>query len=79
MFENLFLPSHLILAGILFTGYFLPSSVAWIRRCRKRAGILLLNLFLGWTFFGWVIALVWAASDEREPLPTRQTLALPEL
>ena len=40
--------------------YFVPTIVAIIRRARNLAGIILINLFLGWTFFGWVGALVWA-------------------
>ena len=38
--------------------YFLPAFVA--RHKRNAKAILVLNLFLGWTLIGWVIALVWA-------------------
>jgi len=44
----------------LFALYFLPSLIASGRHLHGRAGIILLNLFLGWTFIGWVIALIWA-------------------
>lgn len=44
------------LVGILI--YFLPSVIA--HRHRNANAILALNLFLGWTFIGWVAALVWA-------------------
>jgi hypothetical protein len=27
-----------------------------------------LNLFLGWTFLGWVIAMVWAFTDNTRPV-----------
>jgi len=53
----------LSLLGII---YFLPTIIGWKKR--NIASIMLLNLFLGWTFVGWVIAIVWAASHER-PLP----------
>jgi hypothetical protein len=43
------------LAGI----YFLPSIVAYGRK-NHTAAIVALNLFLGWTVIGWVIALVMA-------------------
>jgi Superinfection immunity protein len=40
--------------------YFLPSLIAGSRHLYERTGITLLNLFLGWTCIGWVIALIWA-------------------
>jgi Superinfection immunity protein len=46
----------------LFAMYFLPAIVASRRRHPQENAILLLNLFLGWTFIGWVIALVWSAT-----------------
>jgi hypothetical protein len=42
--------------------YFVPALVASARRHPNRAGIAILNIFLGWTFLGWVLALVWAAT-----------------
>ena len=46
--------------------YFLPAIVAWRRNCRAYYGIAVVNLFLGWTLVGWVVALAWAASGEKE-------------
>ena len=43
-----------------FALYFLPTLIAFGRGLNSRGGIALLNFFLGWTFFGWVVALVWA-------------------
>jgi hypothetical protein len=40
--------------------YFLPAIIGR-DRC-DATGIFLLNLFLGWTVVGWVIALIWACS-----------------
>jgi Superinfection immunity protein len=48
----------LILVGL----YFLPTLIANGRHLPERAGIFLLNLFLGWTLIGWVIALIWAVT-----------------
>jgi Superinfection immunity protein len=42
--------------------YFLPTIIA--REKRDAAGIILLNVSLGWTVIGWVIALVWACTAE---------------
>ena len=47
--------------------YFLPALLA--RHKSDFSSIFLLNLFLGWTFIGWVIALVWALSAEPQPRP----------
>lgn len=40
--------------------YLLPSVVAASTRHRHTALIVLLNIFLGWTIAGWLIAFVWA-------------------
>ncbi len=50
--------------GFGFVMYFLPSIIALVRSKRDITAILLLNLFLGWTFIGWVVALVWAVKTD---------------
>ena len=51
------------LAVALILGiYFLPDWIAQSRGHPNRGSIFILNLFLGWTFLGWVAALVWANS-----------------
>jgi hypothetical protein len=52
----------LILGAIL---YFVPTLVAYLRKKRNLAAIFVLNLLLGWTFFGWVGALVWSLFQDR--------------
>jgi hypothetical protein len=44
--------------------YFLPSLIALGRSKRDLLAIFLLNLFLGWTGIGWVVALVWAVKHD---------------
>lgn len=44
--------------------YFIPSFVAYSRDIPSRAGVLITNAFFGWTFLGWIIALIWAFSGE---------------
>jgi hypothetical protein len=51
--------------------YFLPAFLA--RNKPNFTAILLLNLFAGWTFIGWIIALVWALSAQ----PQREAAAPP--
>lgn len=50
----------------IFCIYFIPAGLAKSRKHRNAGAIFLLNLFLGWTFIGWVVALVWAACRERQ-------------
>ena len=46
--------------------YFLPSLIALFRGKSNTAAIVLLNLFLGWTFIGWVVALIWSVTKDKE-------------
>lgn len=46
--------------------YFLPSTIAEKKKHRNRGAIAALNLLLGWTFLGWVAALVWALTNEKQ-------------
>jgi hypothetical protein len=50
--------------GFGFVMYFLPSIIAIVRSKRDITAIVLLNLFLGWTMIGWVVALVWALKND---------------
>ena len=50
--------------------YFVPTIIAIARRVRNITAIVLLNIFAGWTFIGWVIALVWSIIDQQQPART---------
>ena len=53
----------LFLLGIGFLlAYFFPAFVG--RTHRDHLSIYILNLFLGWSFLGWVIALIWAVTKD---------------
>lgn len=56
-----------LLVGVAFV-YMLPSLIAWKQEKRNFAAILVLNIMLGWTLFGWVAALVWALCKDREEI-----------
>ena len=45
---------------ILLFIYFIPTVVAYSRNHTNALAIFILNLFLGYTLVGWVIALIWA-------------------
>jgi heme/copper-type cytochrome/quinol oxidase subunit 3 len=57
--------SAAILFLILFVIYFVPSFIAKSRDHHNAGAIFALNLFLGWTFIGWVASLVWALTATR--------------
>ncbi|RJP60588.1 MAG: superinfection immunity protein [Candidatus Auribacter fodinae] len=51
--------------------YFVPTYVAIKRNHHNKMAIFVLNLFLGITFIGWAVALVWAVMKTvpEEPVP----------
>lgn len=54
----------ILVAGLL---YFLPTIIATRRDHKNMVPLFLFNLLLGWTFLGWVAALVWSFSAQ-EPV-----------
>src|ERR1700740_2819537 len=63
-------PAFVIVLALLIAGYFLPSIIAAARKVRNTGSIVVINLFLGWTFIGWVVALAIAArSVDAPPAP----------
>jgi hypothetical protein len=63
--------------------YFLPAIVGFYRKHHRAWAIFALNLFLGWTVVGWIVAMVWAATraslspdrrDRQEMLNMRATM-----
>ncbi len=61
--------------GALIGLYFLPTIVALARKRPNVLPIGLLNLFLGWTLVGWVVALVWATATTAAPAAPQMTPA----
>ena len=47
---------------VLVSCYFMPTIVALVRDKRGAGSVALVNLFLGWTVIGWLLAFVWASS-----------------
>lgn len=45
--------------------YLLPTIVGLLRNHQQAAVIFIVNLFLGWTFIGWVVALAMSMSSVR--------------
>lgn len=54
--------SNFIVTILVIVVYFAPALFAFEKK--NFASIFTLNLFLGWTFIGWVVALVWGLSKD---------------
>lgn len=37
--------------------YFIPTIIAYVRKVTNVGSVFVINLFLGWTFIGWIVAL----------------------
>ena len=53
----------LIVLGIVLGLYFLPTIIASQRGVTNLGSIAVINLFLGWTLVGWVVALAMSFKD----------------
>jgi len=53
----------LILLAFMFICYMIPTFVASARKHPQTVAIGALNFLAGWTFIGWVIAIVWAFTN----------------
>lgn len=53
-----------LLVFCLLPAYFIPAMVAGSRDHRNKLAISMLNLFAGWTIVGWIVALVWACTND---------------
>jgi ABC-type transport system involved in cytochrome c biogenesis permease component len=49
---------------IILLVYFMPTVIALLSKKKNTLAILTLNLLLGWTVLGWIIALVWAVTKD---------------
>jgi len=65
----------MILVIVILILYFLPSIIG--RKKRNALSIFVLNLFLGWSLVGWVVALIWAVAKE-ESLESGQLKKCPK-
>lgn len=54
----------IILIGACLFFYLMPTIVAARRKHAASGLVFLVNLLIGWTLIGWVVALIWAASGQ---------------
>ena len=61
------IPGREIILTVLFLAcaviYFIPALVAKNREHKDTNSIFVVNLFLGWTIIGWIVALAWAVKS----------------
>ena len=55
----------LLVVVVALCWYFLPTVVAVSRKVTNMGSVVVVNVFLGWTFIGWVVALAMACRTSR--------------
>ena len=51
--------------------YLTPTIVVFLRKKKDVTKIILVNIFLGWTVVGWILAVIWAfGMDDEKPVRT---------
>ena len=54
---------NLLILLMMAAAYFFPTIIAWARRHNNTLAIFMLNLILGATGICWIIALIWACTN----------------
>ena len=49
-----------IVLALLLAFYFIPTIIGYVNDQPNAQSIAVVNIFLGWTIIGWVVALAWA-------------------
>ena len=53
----------MVVIGLL---HFIPTVIAFMRGHQSKWAILVLNVLLGWSGIGWIIALVWSLTGVKK-------------
>ena len=62
-FGKIGLPEIFVLLFLVLP-YFLPTIIAMLRKKHNVTAIFVLNLLLGWTFIGWIVAFIWSLTTD---------------
>lgn len=54
----------LIIGAIGIAFYLIPTIIAVKRDHASKGGVIAVNILLGWSAIGWIVALVWALSKK---------------
>jgi hypothetical protein len=63
--------------AFLIIAYLFPTLLALLRGHHNTLAIFALNLLLGWTAFGWIIAFVWSLTATLRPVVRPVLVARP--
>lgn len=66
-----------IILSLAVVLYLLPTGIASHRRHRNMTPIMLVNIFLGWTVVGWLVALIWSTTSNTEGPPAAPQVRCP--
>ncbi|QLF84911.1 hypothetical protein SEA_EPSOCAMISIO_38 [Gordonia phage Epsocamisio] len=55
--------------------YLLPTVIAAVKRSKNLLGVVVINVLLGWTIIGWVVAMVIACWNQRPVVPASKEVA----
>jgi Superinfection immunity protein len=64
-----------VIMAVMIGGYLLPMIIAGRRKHHNLGAIMAVNLLLGWTFLGWIIAFIWSLTAVRNPYQHLQRVA----
>ena len=73
--------AHVVIAWICAVGtagYLLPWAIAATRNRNNVGATAMINLFLGWSLIGWVVALVMACGSNQTVVVVQHTYAPPQ-
>ena len=56
---------HIFITLLTLSAYFLPSLIAIVRKHHNVIPIVLTNTLLGWTLIIWLVALIWAFTNQK--------------
>jgi heme/copper-type cytochrome/quinol oxidase subunit 2 len=66
MMEEIILPVLIAFLVISALVYIIPALIALLKRRPKRITIMLINILLGWTVIGWIVAFIWSLKGSKK-------------
>jgi hypothetical protein len=78
MVDSMLTAAALVAIGVLCVGmYLLPALVGWLRHVPDIGSVAVINVLLGWTLLGWVLALAMALRTANPAGPFIQVVQNP--